>query len=130
MRAVLKPALEILAGIPTVVFGYFALTFVTPLLQDIGLERRLFNALSAGLVDGRDAHPDGRVALRGCDGRRAARASATAPTRSASTRLQVSTRIVVPAAISGIIASFRARDLARDRRDDDRADRRPAASPT
>jgi phosphate transport system permease protein len=51
-RKVLKPALEILAGIPTVVFGYFALTFVTPLLRDIGIQVDIFNALSAGLVMG------------------------------------------------------------------------------
>jgi phosphate transport system permease protein len=51
-RNVLKPALELLAGIPTVVFGYFALTFVTPLLRDIGLQVQVFNALSAGLVMG------------------------------------------------------------------------------
>ena len=40
VRRTLKPALEVLAGIPTVVFGFFALTFFTPLLQDIGIERR------------------------------------------------------------------------------------------
>src|ERR671919_1804093 len=51
-RAVLKPALEILAGIPTVVYGYFALTFVTPLMRDIGLDVEIFNVLSAGLVMG------------------------------------------------------------------------------
>src|SRR3712207_86586 len=51
-RSVLKPALEVLAGIPTVVYGYFALTFVTPLLRDVGLPVFIFNALSAGLVMG------------------------------------------------------------------------------
>ena len=50
--AVLKPTLEILAAIPTVVLGYFALTFVTPLLRDIGLQVEIFNALSARLVLG------------------------------------------------------------------------------
>ncbi len=53
-RRVLKPVLEVLAGIPTIVFGYFALTWVTPtLLQDIaGVDAKSFNALSAGLVLG------------------------------------------------------------------------------
>lgn len=101
----LKPILEILAAIPTVVLGYFALTFVTPLLRDIGLQVEIFNALSASLVlgvmliptvaslseDAMSAVPrdlrDGGYAL-GAD------------------KLQVSTRIVVPAAISGIIAAF------------------------
>ena len=102
---VLKPILEILAAIPTVVLGYFALTFVTPLLRDLGVQVEIFNALSASLVlgvmliptiaslseDAMAAVPndlrDGGYAL-GAD------------------KLQVSTRIVVPAAISGIIASF------------------------
>ncbi|MGH2772493.1 MAG: PstC family ABC transporter permease, partial [Actinomycetota bacterium] len=55
VRKIIKPTLEILAGIPTVVFGYFALTFVTPaILQPLvpGMESRIFNALSAGLVVG------------------------------------------------------------------------------
>ena len=43
MRKVLKPLLEILAGIPTVVYGYFALTTVTPLLRDLGLGVEVFN---------------------------------------------------------------------------------------
>ncbi len=105
VAGVLKPILEILAAIPTVVLGYFALTFVTPLLRDIGLDVEIFNALSASLVlgvlliptiaslseDAMAAVPrdlrDGGYAL-GAD------------------KLQVSTRIVVPAAISGIIAAF------------------------
>ena len=52
IRAVLKPSLEVLAGIPTVVFGYFALTFTTPLLRSIGIDVDIFNALSAGIVVG------------------------------------------------------------------------------
>ncbi|MDP3063718.1 MAG: phosphate ABC transporter permease subunit PstC, partial [Chloroflexota bacterium] len=52
VRRVLKPVLEILAGIPTVVYGYFALTFVTPLLQNVLPDMSVFNALSAGLVMG------------------------------------------------------------------------------
>ena len=104
-RSFLKPALEVLAGIPTVVFGFFALTFVTPLLRDLGLELEIFNALSAGLVMGVMLIPtvaslseDAMVAVP-----RELRDGAYAL---GSSRLQVSTRIVVPAAISGIIASF------------------------
>jgi phosphate transport system permease protein len=104
-RRMLKPALEVLAGIPTVVFGYFALTFFTPLLRDIGIEVDTFNALSAGLVMGimliptvaslsEDAMSAVPQDLR--DGAFALGAS----------RLHVSTRIVVPAAISGIVASY------------------------
>jgi phosphate transport system permease protein len=105
VRSVLKPALEVLAGIPTVVFGFFALTFVTPLLRDLGLEVEIFNALAAGLVMGVLLIPivaslseDAMVAVP-----RELRDGAYAL---GSTRLQVSTRVVVPAAISGITASF------------------------
>lgn len=52
IRRVIKPILEILAGIPSVVYGYFALTFVTPILQRIFPEMIVFNALSAGIVLG------------------------------------------------------------------------------
>jgi phosphate transport system permease protein len=105
VRAALKPILEVLAGIPTVVYGYFALTFMTPLLQDIGLPVGVFNALSAGLVMGVMLIPtvaslseDAMVAVP-----RDLRDGAYAL---GSTKLQVSTRIVVPAAISGIVASY------------------------
>ena len=52
IRRVIKPILEVLAGIPSVVYGYFALTFVTPILQRIFPEMIVFNALSAGIVLG------------------------------------------------------------------------------
>ena len=51
-RTILKPALEVLAGIPTVVYGYFALTAISPLLQDLGIPDGVFNALAAALVMG------------------------------------------------------------------------------
>ena len=51
-RKILKPTLEILAGIPTVVYGYFALTAISPLLQDLHVQPGVFSALSAALVMG------------------------------------------------------------------------------
>jgi phosphate transport system permease protein len=104
-RKFLKPTLEVLAGIPTVVYGYFALTFVAPRLQDIGLIDGSFSALSAALVMGVMLIPT--VASISEDAMSAVpqdlRDGAYAL---GSTRMQVATRIVVPAAISGIIASF------------------------
>ena len=104
-RRILKPALEVLAGIPTVVFGYFALTFVTPLLRDIGLAAEIFNALSAGLVIGVMLIPT--VASLSEDAMTAVPQSLRDGAFAlGSTKLQVSTRIVVPAAVSGIVASY------------------------
>jgi phosphate transport system permease protein len=104
-RKILKPMLEVLAGIPTVVYGYFALTFVTPLLQDIGLSVGVFSALSAGLVMGVMLLPT--VASISEDSMSAVpRDLRDGAYALGSNRLQVSTLIVVPAAISGIIASF------------------------
>jgi phosphate transport system permease protein len=107
-RAILKPALEVLAGIPTVVYGFFALTFVTPLLQDIwflGEKPGVFNALSAGLVMGIMILPT--VASLSEDAMSAVpgglREGALALGGS---RMQVATRVVVPAALSGIVAAF------------------------
>jgi phosphate transport system permease protein len=105
VRAYLKPALEVLAGIPTVVYGYFALTFVTPLLGDAGIDVGTFNALAPGLVMGVMLIPT--VASLSEDAMSAVpqdlRDGAYAL---GSTKLQVSTKIVVPAAISGIVASY------------------------
>jgi phosphate transport system permease protein len=108
-RRTLKPVLEVLAGIPTVVYGFFALTFVTPLLQDIwflpGEKPGVFNALSAGLVMGIMILPT--VASLAEDAMAAVpqglRQGAFAL---GATKLKVSTRVVVPAALSGIIAGF------------------------
>jgi phosphate transport system permease protein len=106
-RKVLKPTLEVLAGIPTVVYGYFALTFVAPRLEDVGLPivQPPFSALSAALVMGVMLIPT--VASISEDSMSAVpqdlRDGAYAL---GSTRMQVATRIVVPAAISGIVASF------------------------
>jgi phosphate transport system permease protein len=104
-RKILKPALEVLAGIPTVVYGYFALTFVTPLLQDLRLPVGVFSALAAGLVMGVMLLPT--VASISEDSMAAVpRDLRDGAYALGSTRVQVATRIVVPAAISGIIASF------------------------
>ena len=102
----LKPVLEILAAIPTVVLGYFALTFVTPFLRDAGLSVEIFNALSASLVLGVMLIPT--VATLSED----AMAAVPRDLRDGGyafgwpTSCRCSTRIVVPAAISGIIAAF------------------------
>jgi phosphate transport system permease protein len=104
-RAVLKPTLEVLAGIPTVVYGYFALTAVSPVLQDLGLQDGVFSALAAALVMGVMLIPTvGSVSEDAMSAvPRDLRDGAYAL---GSNRMQVSLRVVVPAAISGIIASF------------------------
>jgi phosphate transport system permease protein len=104
-RRILKPALEVLAGIPTVVFGYFALTFLTPLLRDIGVPVDIFNALAAGLVIGVMLIPT--VASLSEDAMTAVpQALRDGAYGLGSNKMQVSLRVVVPAAISGIVASF------------------------
>ncbi|HXH87274.1 MAG TPA: phosphate ABC transporter permease subunit PstC [Gaiellaceae bacterium] len=104
-RGIIKPAFELLAGIPTIVFGYFALTFVTPLLRDIGVPVDIFNTLSAGLVMGVMLLPTVASLSEDAMGAvpRDLREGAYAL---GSTKVQVATRIVVPAAVSGIVASF------------------------
>ncbi|HEY7380547.1 MAG TPA: phosphate ABC transporter permease subunit PstC [Gaiella sp.] len=104
-KSVLKPVLEILAGIPTVVYGYFALTAVTPLLRDIGVQVEIFNVLAGGLVMGVMLIPT--VASLSEDAMAAVpQALRDGAYGLGADRLQVATRVVVPAAISGIIASF------------------------
>ncbi|MCH2306841.1 MAG: phosphate ABC transporter permease subunit PstC [SAR202 cluster bacterium] len=105
IRRIIKPVLEILAGIPTVVYGYFALTFVTPQLQVIFPDLLVFNALSAGLVMGLMIIPmvsslseDAMLSVP-----RSLREAAYAL---GATRFEVSLKVVVPAALSGIISAF------------------------
>ena len=106
MRAFLKPILEVLAGIPTVVYGYFALTFMTPLLRGVfGAEVvQIYNTASAGIVIGililplissmaEDALSGVPLALR------------EAALGLGATRLETALKIVVPAAFSGIAAA-------------------------
>ena len=105
VRSFLKPALEILAGIPTVVYGYFALTFITPLLQIVFPSTGSFNALSASIVVGIMIVPT--VASLSEDAIRAVPLSLRAGAYGlGATKLEVSTKVVVPAALSGIVASF------------------------
>ncbi len=105
VRGVLKPTLEILAAIPTVVYGYFALTAVTPLLRTIGVDVQIFNVLAGGLVLGVMLIPT--IASLSEDAMSAVPQSLRDGAYGlGADRLQVSTRVVVPAAISGIIASF------------------------
>jgi phosphate transport system permease protein len=106
VRDILKPTLEILAGVPTIVYGFFAVHWVTPQLQKIPfLDVEFFNAASAGIVvgimvipmvsslseDAMHAVPDSlREGAYGLGG----------------TKFDVSVRVVIPAALSGIVASF------------------------
>lgn len=109
VQQVLKPLLEVLAGIPTVVYGYFALTFVTPhvlrpVFQRLGFEVEVFNAASAALVVGIMIIPT--IASLCDDAFRAVpRTLREAAYGLAATRLEVSTRVVLPAALSGVIAA-------------------------
>ncbi len=104
-RNSIKPTIEVLAGVPTVVFGYFALTFLTPLLRDIGLDLGVFNVLSAGVVMGLMLVPI--VASLSEDAMSAVPHSLREGAYALGSRkMVVATRVVVPAAISGIIASF------------------------
>ena len=105
LRRWLKPALEVLAGVPTIVYGFFALTFVTPLLQSTILPNlQIFNALSAGLVMGVMIIPT--VASVSEDSLYAVpRSLREGAYALGATRREVATRIVIPAALSGIVAS-------------------------
>lgn len=105
-RAVLKPLLELLAGVPTVVYGYFALVYVTPLLDAIpGLELGTFNALSASLVMGIMIIP--MVSSISEDSMSAVPDSIrNAAYGLGATKYQVSTSVVIPSAVSGIASSY------------------------
>jgi phosphate transport system permease protein len=106
VRARLKPALEVLAGIPTIVYGYFALTFVTPWLQDhvFGQAMSSQNSLSAGLVMGFMILP--LVSSLSDDVMRAVPADLRHGAYAlGATRMEVALRVVFPAALSGIGAA-------------------------
>ncbi|MDP2792180.1 MAG: phosphate ABC transporter permease subunit PstC [Rectinemataceae bacterium] len=107
VRQFLKPTLEVLAGIPTVVYGYFALSTVTPLLRGmIGQDRlQVYNMLSAGLVMGILILP---LIASMCEDALSAvpRTMREAAYATGATKLEVTTQVVVPAAFSGLAAAF------------------------
>lgn len=106
-RGTLKPILEVLAGIPTVVYGYFALTFMTPLLRKIfGVETvQIFNTASAGIVVGILIIP--LVSSLSEDALHAVPNSLReAAYGLGATKLETSLKVIVPAALSGITAAF------------------------
>ena len=105
VREVAKPFLELLGGVPSIVYGYFALLFVTPLLQRIYPELPGFNLLSAGIVMGIMIIP--YVSSISEDAMRAVPMSLReASYAMGATRLQTATRVVVPAAFSGLASAY------------------------
>lgn len=104
-RAILKPVLEILAGVPTIVFGFFALKFITPNLIMPVLDVGVFNGLAAGIAVGIMTLP--LVASLSEDALRAVPSSLReAAFALGATKFETAVRVVVPAAMSGVIASF------------------------
>lgn len=104
-RKILKPVLEILAGIPTIVYGFFAFTFVTPLLQKIIPSLEPTNILSPGLVMGIMIIP--MVASLSEDAMSAVPSNLREGALAlGATRFEVAWQVVVPASLSGIVASF------------------------
>lgn len=104
LAAILRPAVELLAGVPTVVYGYFALLFVTPVLRQF-LPLEIFNALSAGLMMGIMITPTvGSISLDAIQSvPRSLREGAYAI---GVTKLETIFKVVLPAALSGIAASI------------------------
>jgi phosphate transport system permease protein len=107
MRGILKPTLEVLAGIPTIVYGYFALTFMTPLLRSLFGQSRveIYNTASAGLVIGILVLP--MIATMAED----AISSVPKELRLAAyalggTKIETTFKVVIPAALSGLSATF------------------------
>ena len=104
-RNIIKPVLEILAGIPTVVYGYFAIAFVTPGLRVVFDDVQIFNAASAAIVVGIMVLP--MVASLCDDALRSVPSSLREGAYSVgATSFEVTARVVVPAALSGIFAAF------------------------
>ena len=104
-RSIIKPILEILSGIPTIVFGFFALTFVTPILRSVFPELGSFNSISPGIVVGFMIIP--LISSMSED------AMSSVPNKMregalglGATKFEVATKVVLPAATSGIMASI------------------------
>ncbi|HRE12672.1 MAG TPA: phosphate ABC transporter permease subunit PstC [Usitatibacteraceae bacterium] len=105
VREVAKPFLELLGGVPTIIYGYFALLFITPLLQSIWPDLPGFTMLSAGLAMGIMIIP--YVSSVAEDAMRAVPMSLREGSYAmGATRFQTATRVVTPAAISGIAAAY------------------------
>lgn len=106
MRAILKPILELLAGIPTIIYGFFALTFITPeILKRIWPQTSVYNILAASIAVGVMIIP--LIASLSEDSIRSVpRSMREGAYALGATKLEVSIRIIVPAALSGIVASF------------------------
>ena len=104
-RKIIKPILEILAGVPTVVYGFFALTFITPLLMKFIPDISIFNALSAGIVVGIMIIP--MVASLSEDAMNAVpNALREGALALGATKLEVTIKVIIPAAFSGIVSSI------------------------
>ena len=107
VRKTIKPVLEVLAGVPTIVFGYFALTFFTPeILRDLlGVNVNIYNGLAAGVIMGLLVLPT--IASVSEDAMSAVPASLREGAFGlGASKLQVSLRVVFPAALSGIVAAL------------------------
>ncbi len=105
MREILKPILELLAAVPTVVYGYFALLFVTPLLQKVWPDLESFNALSAGLVMGVMIIP--YVSSLAEDAMRAVPLHLREGSLAlGASNFQTSFKVIVPSAFSGIASAY------------------------
>ena len=105
VREVLKPVLELLSGVPTIIYGFFALLVVTPLIQKIYPDLPTFNILSAGIVMGIMIIP--YVSSLSEDAMRAVPMSLREGSYAmGATRFQTATRVVVPAAFSGIASAY------------------------
>ncbi|MDE2785633.1 MAG: phosphate ABC transporter permease subunit PstC [Chloroflexota bacterium] len=105
LRAITKPILEVLAGIPTVVYGFFALFFITPILRSFSDDVGIFNALSAAIVMGVMIIP--MVSSLSEDAMRAVpNALREGAYALGATKVEVAIRVVLPAALSGIVAAI------------------------